>query len=144
LDIYFKDLAKIKEGETDPLVKGNLKLVVYFVKKYRRNSGLSACDMADLIQAGNTGLVEAARTYRDSGNCFSTYAAYYIKSAIFREIDNFRLIRLPENKRRDIRKAAAAVLHLEQNGRKPGDAEISSFLDWDPQKLRKISLAAET
>jgi RNA polymerase sigma factor (sigma-70 family) len=138
LGIYFKELAKAGGKETEgALVTGNLRLAVYFAKKYRQNFGLSADDMADLIQAGNLGLMEAAKNYRNCGKRFSTYASYYIKSAILREIDNFRLIRLPENKRKEIRKVAAAVRYLEQDGhRDPSDAEIARCLGWESQKVR--------
>jgi RNA polymerase sigma factor (sigma-70 family) len=146
LDIYFKDISKTRGTEAqDALVTENLKLVVHFAKKYRQNFKLSADDMTDLIQAGNIGLIEAAKNYRNRGKQFSTYASYYIRSAILQEIDNFGLVRLPENKRKELRKAAAAVRYLEQEGyRNPGDTEIACFLGWEPQKVREISLLVKT
>jgi RNA polymerase sigma factor (sigma-70 family) len=101
--------------------------------------------MADLVQAGNMGLMEAAKNYQDQSKRFSTYAAYYIKSAILREIENFRLIRLPENKGKEIRKAAAAVRYLEQGGHQnPGNVELARFVSWEPQKAKETLLLAKT
>jgi RNA polymerase sigma factor (sigma-70 family) len=146
LDIYFREIAKIRaNGTAGSLVTGNLRLPVHFAALYRRNYGLSVDDMADLIQSGNIGLISAAKNYQNRGNSFSTYAACFVKSAILREIDNLRLIRLPENKQNEIRTLNVAIGQLEQKGQgKPGEAAIAAYLGWEPKKVRELLGMKET
>src|SRR4029078_10438180 len=58
---------------------------------YRRPS----CDMADLIQEGNLGLIQAVLRYDPHrGVKLSTYAAWWIRSYILKfALDNWRLVK---------------------------------------------------
>ncbi|WP_052889213.1 sigma-70 family RNA polymerase sigma factor [Thermogemmatispora carboxidivorans] len=80
------------------LVERNLRLVVSVARTYapllREQAAL---DLADLIQEGNLGLIEAARHYDpERGTQFSTYATWWIRQAILRAIRAADTIRLPE------------------------------------------------
>ena len=79
----------------------NLRLAIQIAIKYRR-SGLP---VEDLIQAANFGLLAACERFDERhGARFSTYATWWIRQAICREIDNScTLIRLPSNLRRALR-----------------------------------------
>lgn len=75
------------------LVERNLRLVGSVARRYSGNG----CDLADLVQEGNVGLMKAAERwdYR-LGYKFSTYAMWWIRQSITRAIqDSSRAIRIP-------------------------------------------------
>lgn len=78
------------------LIECNLKLVVFVAKRFFNRSYESLTHM-DLIEAGNIGLIEAIEKFDyKKGYRFSTYASYYIKKEIIKEIYNAdRMIRIP-------------------------------------------------
>ncbi len=90
-------MVKIKNGDEaakEEFIKANLRLVVMFANRFYRYHHLS---VLDLIQAGNIGLMKAVDKYDVSlGYRFSTYAEFWIMTAITREIqNNDRTIRVP-------------------------------------------------
>ncbi len=77
----------IEKGDLDAkkkLIQANLKLVVTVVRKAIHMSPLP---VIDLIQEGNVGLMIAAEKYNYRlGYKFSTYAAWWVKQAMFKAI----------------------------------------------------------
>lgn len=75
------------------LIRANLRLVVTFARPYRS----SGVPLDDLIQAGNMGLVRAARRFDErKGFRFSTYAHYWIAASISDTLRGSQhLVRLP-------------------------------------------------
>src|ERR1051326_5702100 len=95
-----KDKARsIREGEAKAnqakkvLTESNLRLVITIAKKYA-NRGLPFLDM---VQEGNIGLMRAVEKFDYRlGYRFSTYATWWIRQSITRDIHNSaRTIRLP-------------------------------------------------
>ena len=84
-----------RQAEQDLCVK-NRGLVDKYVIAYQKRYG-NRLDFEDLEQVGFIGLIKAAHRYDiDSGVAFSTYAVYWIKQSISREImDNGYVIRIP-------------------------------------------------
>ena len=84
-----------KQAMQDLCVK-NKKLVDKYVIAYEKRYG-NRLDFEDLEQVGFMGLITAAQKFNTSqGAAFSTYAVYWIKQAISREImDNGYAIRIP-------------------------------------------------
>lgn len=83
-----KKLAQlIEQGDNvakQKLIQSNLKLVVTVARKAIHASGLP---FVDLIQEGNLGLMIAAEKYNYRlGYRFSTYAAWWVKQAMFKAI----------------------------------------------------------
>jgi RNA polymerase primary sigma factor len=117
-----RQLAR-KTSKGDPaaledLINRNLRLVVYWAKRYR-SSGLP---IQDLIQEGNIGLMRAAEKFDPrKGTRFSTYASWWIRQALARAIcDKQDLIRVPVHMHQKMRRVERL---LESKGA-PDDPEI--------------------
>ena len=95
-----------KQAEQDLCVK-NERLVDKYVSKYQKRYG-NRLDYEDLKQVGFFGLIKAAKKFNaELGNSFSTYAVWWIKQAISREImDNGFAIRIPVHMMERINKVA--------------------------------------
>ena len=155
LNDYLKDISKIKlltpeqekeigklakEGNKraiDKLVTSNLRFVVSVAKQYQ-NQGV---DLIDLIQAGNTGLIEAANRFDiDKGFKFISYAVWWIRQAIIQSLsDNSRTIRLPTSQIHFASKINKVISEFEQeHQRKPSDDELEKLLGISISKINKI------
>ena len=73
------------------LITANMKLVAKIAYSYRRPH----CDVADLIQEGNLGLIHAVERYDPHrGVKLSSYAAWWIRAYILKfTLDNWRLVK---------------------------------------------------
>lgn len=92
-------IKKIRNGNIDAktiLIFSNLRFVVSIAKKYQYQ-GLS---LADLINEGNLGLIEAVYKFDETmGFRFITYAVWWIRQSISRAlVDKANLVRVPSSK----------------------------------------------
>jgi RNA polymerase primary sigma factor len=93
------DLAKrIEAGDQfarNTMIESNLRLAISIAKKYSK----SGCDLEDLIQESNIGLMKAVEKFDwRKGFKFSTYACWWIKQAVTRHISSHRnTIRVPSH-----------------------------------------------
>lgn len=95
-----------RQAVQDLCVK-NKKLVDKYATVYQKRYG-NRLDFEDMEQVGFIGLIKAARKFEiNQGNSFSTYAVWWIKQAISREImDNGYVIRIPVHMMERINKVA--------------------------------------
>jgi len=149
LDKYQDEIAKIKlitaeeevslarrihKGDLearDCLINANLRFVISVAKQYQ-NRGLS---LADLINEGNLGLIEAAQRFDETrGFKFISYAVWWIRQAIIYAVaKHTRIVRLPLNRINHINKIKKSIADLEQKyEREPTILEITQSLELTP------------
>ena len=122
---------EIKQGDEDArnqLVEANLRFVVSVAKEYQ-NRGVP---LADLISAGNMGLITAAERFdEDKGFKFISYAVWWIRQAILQTLaEQSRTVRLPLNKIGLLYKISKASRALQQErADDPNPEEIARQLD---------------
>ena len=130
-------------GARDELVQANLRFVIDVAKNYQ-NRGLS---LADLISAGNVGLMTAAERFDGTkGFKFISYAVWWIKQSILQTIaDHARTVRLPLNKLSLLKDISRASHKLGQ-GRdtEPEIEEIAAELQVSPQEVQDTILSARS
>ena len=138
--------ARIKEGDLgarDELVHANLRFVIDVAKDYQ-NRGLS---LADLISAGNVGLLTAADRFDGTkGFKFISYAVWWVRQSIMQSIaEHSRTVRLPLNKLSLLKDITQVARRLGQ-GREaePDVEEIAAELDVGAREVLDTMLSART
>lgn len=126
------------EAARQRLAEGNLRLVVSLAKHYTGRG----VPIMDLIQEGNMGLMHAAEKYDyTKENRFSTYAAWWIKEAMQRAIDQqSREIRVPVHVAENMKRVQKAARELQQSlGRDATPGEIAEKLgDKSEEEVKDI------
>ena len=123
---------------TQDLCVKNKKLVDKFVAAYQKRYG-NRLDFEDLEQVGFIGLIKAARKFEiNQGNAFSTYAVWWIKQAISREImDNGYAIRIPVHMMENINKVVRAENQYIGLGIEERIKKISEELSMSEERVRE-------
>jgi RNA polymerase primary sigma factor len=130
-------LKKAKEGDKetlDKLIVSNLRFVVSIAIQYTE----FGVPLADLIAAGNVGLVEAAKKFDPSkGVKFITYAVWWIRQSIINTIwHETDIIRKPNRMQVYGGKINNAYLHLKETlNREPTIDEVASYLEEQGVKI---------
>jgi RNA polymerase primary sigma factor len=129
---------RIKRGDKaarEHMIKANLRLVVKIARDYE-SLGLP---LLDLINEGNIGLMKAVDKFNPAkGAKFSTYAAWWIKQAVFRALSNqAREIRIPIHLGQRIAHLRSAMSRMQAIfGREATDEELAEELDTDVSHIR--------
>jgi len=123
----------------DTLVRANLRFVLSVAKMYSNNPE----DFADLVAAGNVGLVEAASKFDPSrGFKFISYAVWHIRKEMLAHLsDNGRTVRIPINQINNIKKLMDATNKLSTKlGRDATFDEAIESIQEDNPKYQSLRL----
>ena len=134
-------LEKAQSGNKaarEELIKANLRLVVFIAKKY--NSQNASLSFLDLVQEGNIGLMTAIDKYDLSSSYrFSTYAYYWIKSAITRALSQqSENIRVPSHIVEKINRYKKIVTGMMQKYNSFSDEDAAAEMGITLEELKKI------
>lgn len=135
----------IKQGDhaaLERMVTGNLRFVVSVAKNYQ-NMGL---ELADLISAGNIGLLTAAEKFDPTmGFKFCSYAVWWIRQSILQALSkDGRMVALPANQQQLLSKLDKEAVRLEQElQRKPTMEELAERLELDDRHVRCLGQNVE-
>ncbi|MFN3504883.1 MAG: sigma-70 family RNA polymerase sigma factor [Caldimicrobium sp.] len=132
-----QSFLQIKRAKEE-LVNANLRLIIYMARKYAPKNTL----LSDLIQEGNLGLLKAVEKfdYR-KGFKFSTYATWWIRQNIFRNIaENSGTIRVPVHIIEAVKKINKIVYlkFYQEYGREPTIEELSKETGFSIERLNYI------
>lgn len=145
-DVELKDvLSRICHGVNlinnakKRIIEANLRLVVSIAKKYAGAS--PALSASDLIQEGNTGLMQAVDKFEyRKGYKFSTYAVWWIRQSITRAIANYGgVIRLPVHiieSNKELKRASARAAR--KLSRTPTLEEIARQMQVRSEKVQQL------
>lgn len=135
------DLARrAQEGDEDALdrlVTANLRFVISYVKKYK-GWGLT---LAELVSAGNEGLVMAAHRFDpDRGVKFISYAVWWVKARVRAALTEQACpVRIPVSDNAALVSIPRVESRLQEHlGRRPTNAEIADELDEKPEKIAQL------
>ena len=137
---------QIKQGDErarNRLVEANLRFVVSVAKEYQ-NRGVP---LADLISAGNMGLITAAERFdEDKGFKFISYAVWWIRQAILQTLaEQSRTVRLPLNKIGLLYKISKASRLLQQEcSDDPNPDEIAEQLDVPVAEVKETLMSGRS
>ena len=124
----------------EKLISANLRFVVSVAKQYQHR-GLP---LADLINEGNIGLINATERFDDTrGFKFVSYAIWWIRQCVLAAINDYgNTIRIPQ-KQVVLQNIIRHKTHefIQQNLRHPSEEELSDMLGFDIQKIHKAQQA---
>jgi RNA polymerase primary sigma factor len=130
--------AQVGEQEAlDKLIVSNLRYVVSVARKYP-GYGLS---LADLINEGNIGMIQAAKRFDPTrGVKFITYAVWWIRQAITHAVaEQGGVIALPMRQLEKLHKVLERYRrYTQQVGVEPSSEELAAELDLPPTEVENI------
>ena len=138
------DLARrIRAGDDsarNALVEANLRFVVSVSKDYQ-NRGLT---LAELISAGNVGLMVAAERFDETrGFKFISYAVWWIRQSILQTVMEQSSVRLPVNRLDMMTKINRAREALQQEGRSTNLANVARQLGATEERVEQILIDSQ-
>jgi RNA polymerase primary sigma factor len=132
---------KEKQAARDRLVACNQRLVLCVSRKWL-GQGM---ELADLMQEGNLGLLQAIKRFEpERGLRFSTYATWWVRQAIGRAVaEQGRMIRVPVYKHEQIYRYKRAYEQLEMELlREPTDEEVAQRIGTTAESIREWKLVS--
>jgi RNA polymerase primary sigma factor len=139
-----RELARqAREGSIEArnrLITANLRSVVWIARRYQ-NRGLP---LADLINEGNRGLIQAIKKFDERKKTrLLTYAAWWIRYAIVQALAERKLVKFPLKARLFANRLKNVYLKVAQKlGREPTLDELALEVKIDPKTLSEAFLAS--
>ena len=138
------ELARsIHEGNGDArnaLVEANLRFVVSVAKDYQ-NRGLS---LAELISAGNVGLITAAERFDETrGFKFISYAVWWIRQSILQALMEQSTVRMPVNRLDMLSKISRTAEALQQKGIAPSIDNVADTLGFTAEEVERTLVTGQ-
>lgn len=160
VDQYFRQIAKIpllKKNEERKvlwrmrrgdavarakIIESNLRLIPFIIKRYF-HSWMAVFPVSDMISAGNVGLLKAVDRFKLSKKSrFSTYATYWIRQSIQREVANTKsTVRVPIHRVTDLAKYRKARATLRAKGKEVTRTSVAHEMGLDEKKVERIERA---
>mmetsp|Transcript_12871 Transcript_12871/g.18912 ORF Transcript_12871/g.18912 Transcript_12871/m.18912 type:complete len:546 (-) Transcript_12871:38-1675(-) len=128
------------------LVTANLRMVQRVVNVYIQNGLSGQYNAGDMMQDGIMALIRAAEKFEpDRGFRFSTYAMYWIRSAVKRSQEfQSRVVPLPQRLHSNHKKVITTRHELQQVlGRPPTQAELAEAVEMTAAQLNRCVKANE-
>lgn len=119
------------------MIQSNLRLAISIAKRYASRG----CDMEDLIQESNIGLIQAVDRFDwRRGVKFSTYATWWIKQSVRRLVtDQSASIRMPSSANVFYYRAKMMIREFtEEFGSPPNDEEVAAFMGVSTDTYRTL------
>jgi RNA polymerase primary sigma factor len=132
-----RDIQAGSREALNELVESNLSFVAKVASEYR-NLGLP---FEDLLNEGNTGLIEAAHRFDpEMDNKFISYAIWWIRKAILKALaEKAHVVRMPYSQIKKFKEIRKAEQELQKDlCRKPNREEISKHLSKPVEKIDKV------
>ncbi len=130
--------ARIRAGDEaarNELVEANLRFVVSIAKEYQ-NRGMS---LAELISAGNVGLITAAERFDETrGYKFISYGVWWVRQAILQALMEQSTVRLPVNRRDLLAKVMRKYEELQGKGEAATVDVVAQSLGFAPEKIEQV------
>jgi len=134
-----QQLAKrIERGDVHAravMIESNLRLAISIAKNYQ-NRG---CDLEDLIQEANIGLMKAVEKFNWRRGCkFSTYATWWIRQSVARHVSaHSRTIRIPAHASGNLWKIRQMQLDFEREfGTQLTHEELAELLNTSTDQIK--------
>jgi len=137
IDKHFEQIRERARQATNHMIQANLRLVISVAKGHIGRG----VPLADLIQEGNVGLMQAVQKFdHRRGYKFSTYAIPWIWQAVNRAVnDQSRIVRLPGHVVDALAKLARARNSLAQKlGHQPTEQELASEMGLPSKKIESL------
>ena len=137
--------TRIMEGDIEArnkLVNANLRFVLSVAKMYSSDP----TTYADLVAAGNLGLIEAAEKFDHTrGFKFISYAVWHIRKEMISHLtNNSKTVRIPSNKNALLREIRRKSREIEMREGRPGtSSEILDALNEDESGARYGSMTMD-
>lgn len=134
---------RIRRGDEvarNELVQANLRFVVSVAKDYQ-NRGLS---LAELISAGNVGLLVAAERFDAAkGYKFISYAIWWIRQSILQTLMEQSTVRMPVNRIEMMAKITRTYEELQQDGNRPSFEKVANTLGFSEEKVEQTLINSQ-